>query len=224
MRLRLLLIALFLGMLPTAFAGTVSLNDWCFYVNTIDVNRSCSEGAGGGNFNPPVITSTMFDYQIDGSGLGTVTITLTAGIYKVFAVYNYDINNPNNPTESATNYGFPSNGFSISGSGSGILNSQALNGGLNGQNQCGSGCSDPAVAIGSDVTVPDGGTGTVTFTVGNTPPSSGPYVGQTDGSGNGDLFFSETSTINNPEPGTVVLMTSGIALMLIGIRRKKQKA
>src|SRR5579884_1287893 len=31
-----------------AFAGDYSLNEWCFYVNSLDLNHSCAETAGGG--------------------------------------------------------------------------------------------------------------------------------------------------------------------------------
>ena len=36
-----------------AFAGNYSLNDWCFYVNSLDINHSCSNGSGTDNFVAP---------------------------------------------------------------------------------------------------------------------------------------------------------------------------
>jgi hypothetical protein len=237
MRLRLLLIAVFLGIAPMAFAGNSSLNDWCFYVNTLDLNRSCNDGAGANNFNPPTVTSTTFDYHLGdnggaGSGLGTVVVTLGAGSYNIFAIFNYDINSLGDPLESASAHGSIPVGqvYSVDAEGNaphysggtGSLYTQFSTGTLDSTNHCDTGCSDVAVSLGvQNLTVPDGKTGTVTFTVSNTPPPSGFYVQQTDGSGN-DLFFTQTAAISNPEPGTVMLLSGGIALMLLGLRRKKK--
>src|SRR3954466_9697783 len=92
MRLRLLLIALVLLVAPMAFGGNYSLNDWCFYVNSLDINHSCSNGSGTDNFLPPVSPGT-FDYVhlSDNNTLGTATVTLGAGTYNVFAFFDYDI-------------------------------------------------------------------------------------------------------------------------------------
>jgi len=235
MRLRLLLIATFLMVAPAAFSASFSLNDWCFYVNTLDITRSCNDGAGADNFNPPTISSTTFDYHVgDNNQLGTVVVTLGAGTYNIFAIFNYDINSPDDPTESASVHGIPvgqvysvdaegdSNGFS---GGTGSLYSQFAGGTLDNTNHCDTGCSDVAVSLGyQNLEVPEGSTGSISFVVSDTPPTSGFYVQQSDGSGS-DLFFSTTSElVASPEPGTVILMTGGIALMLLGLKRKKKKA
>src|SRR3954462_10418411 len=92
MRIRFLLLAMVLLAAPMAFAGNYSLNDWCFYVNSLDINHSCSNGSGTDNFLPPINPGT-FDYVhlSDNNPLVTASVSLSAGSYNVFALFNYDI-------------------------------------------------------------------------------------------------------------------------------------
>src|SRR4051812_37769551 len=93
MKLKLLLAGLALSIAPVAFAGTFTLNDWCFYVNSPVTSQNCNDGAGSNNFVSPITPGT-FDYSnlyTDGNGLGTVIVNLAPGTYNIFALWDYDI-------------------------------------------------------------------------------------------------------------------------------------
>src|SRR5436305_9431621 len=184
MRSKLLLIAAVLLIAPMAFAGSYSLNDWCFYVNSLDVNHSCGGGSGVDNFSPSISLGS-FDYQhLTDNTLGSTTVTLGSGSYSVFAIFNYDVAPGGGLNEFANAIGSLATGqsYSVNTEGTagtpGSLYSQFASGNLDNTNHlstcAGPSCSDVAVSIGySNVTVPDGSTATVTFTVGDAPPASG---------------------------------------------------
>lgn len=249
MRLRLLLVVMALMIAPAAFGGTYSLNDWCFYVNSLDVNRSCNNGSGVDNFNPPA-TSGTFDYVHlgDNATLGTATITLGPGSYNVFAIFNYDINDDaggNGMNEFATVFGSLPIGqvvYSVdtqgpSGTTPGDLYAQFAAGTLDNTNHVpgcsGNSCPDVSVAMGyTNLIVPDNTTTQVSFIVSDTPPSSGSYIQQGDNSAPSTINYSSSvvntpdslsaTAIANPEPGTVLTMAGGVGLMLFGLRRRKK--
>ena len=183
MRVRILLIAAILLIVPSAFAGTYSLNDWCFYVNSLDVNRSCNTGSGVDNFTPQVSPGT-FDYvhlQDGNNTLGTVVVTLGPGSYNVFAIYNYDIGMDGGKNEFATVFGslpigqvYAIDAQGASGSTPGQLYSQFAGGSLSNTNylpSCnGSDCPDVAVSMGfTNLMVPAGQTATINFIVSPQP-------------------------------------------------------
>jgi len=249
MRLRFLLIAVALLVAPAAFGGTYSVNDWCFYVNSLDVNRSCNNGSGVDNFNPPA-TSGTFDYVHlgDNASLGTAIITLGPGSYNVFAIFNYDINEGGAMNEFATVFGSLPIGqvYSVAqGSNDptpGSLYSQFAAGSLDNTNHLGScggdSCQDVSVAMGyTNIVVPEGSTAQVSFIVNDTPPSNVFYIQQGDNSSSSTINYSSnlsitpdsfgggdlsSAAIANPEPGTVILMAGGLGLMLLGLRRRKK--
>jgi hypothetical protein len=238
MRLRFLLIAVLL-MAPMAFAGNYSLNDWCFYVNSLNINHSCNNGSGIDNFAPPVSPGT-FDFQhLTDNNLGTAVVTLPPGTYNVFAIFNYDIDAGGKLNEYATAVGSLAIGqvYSVdaehdsTGGTPGNLYGQFASGTLDNTNHLSSGNEDVSASIGfTNVTVPDGSTGTIQFVVGNTPPTSGFYIEQQDNAGGPPIFISENIQIDGglgaqlvttPEPGTISLMVGGIALMALKLRRRK---
>jgi hypothetical protein len=246
MRRRLLLLAVVLLAAPVAFAGSYSLNDWCFYVNTLDINHSCNNGSGVDNFLPP-ISAGSFDYlHLTDNNLGTTTVNLGSGTYNVFAIFNYDIAPGGGLNEYATAVGSLAIGqvYSVDTEGAsnstpGELYTQFANGTLDDTNHlpscAASPCGDVAVAIGfTNLVIPTGNTGTVTFTVSDTAPASGFYIQQTNSSTGGSLggssappgsslFFSATfvDPPGAPEPGTIGLMAGGLGLMLWAIRRRR---
>jgi hypothetical protein len=246
MRLRFLLIAMVLLLAPAAFGGTYSLNDWCFYVNSLDVNRSCNNGSGVDNFNPPVTPGTTDYLHLgDNNTLGTTTITLSAGSYNVFAIFNYNLTAGGGLDEYAAALGSLAIGqvYSVdtqgaSGSTPGGLYTQFAAGTLDNVNHlpacAGTDCPDVSVAMGyTNLVVPDGSTATVNFIVSDTAPSSGFYVQQGQNGSGSTINFSSTldisggesfgaSAIANPEPGTVLLMAGGLGLMLRQLRRRKK--
>jgi hypothetical protein len=236
MRLRVLFVLMALTIAPMAFAGTYTLSDWCFYVNSLDVNQSCN--SGGGLANVPTADPGVTDLlHLQADGTSTLTVTLAPGNYNVFGILNYSVDG-NGTNEYATALGSLSVGqvYSVngeSGSGAGSLYTQGANGTLDNTNGCANlgDCQDVAVAIGyTGVTVPAGSTGTITFTAGGTPPPSGFNINQTNGSTGGSINLSTNIQISGnlntliapvPEPGAMGLMGSGLGALLLFIRRRR---
>ena len=230
---------------PAAFAGTYSLNAWCFYVNSLDLNHSCAEAGGGGTLNAP-FQSASFDPAPGGNGiLGTVSVTLTPSMtpYNVFAMWDYNSSSGGGYNEYATAIGTLPAGESYSvdapadpGAGGatpsspGNLTTYFNTGVLDDTNHLGS-CSNPpcenvSVALGQTVTVAPGTTDTVSFTVSTTPPTTGFYISQTDGSST--LYFSSSVVDppisdlppgpSAPEPGTIGLLAGGLVFLALSRR------
>jgi hypothetical protein len=240
MRIRCLLVALVLLAAPMAFAGNYSLNDWCFYVNSLDINHSCSNGSGTDNFVPPIHPGA-FDYlhlADYNNTLGTVTVTVGEGKYNVFAVFDYDIALAGGLNEYATAARSLAIGetYTVGAAGRtpGSVYSQFASGILDDTNHASScptpgACEDIAASIGfTNVIVPSGSTGVINFIVSDTPPSSGFYISQTDTDSGNQLFISanlqlsSVNSVQSPEPGTIILMTGGFGAMLLGLRRRSR--
>jgi hypothetical protein len=231
MRLRVLFGLMALTIAPMAFAGTYTLSDWCFYVNSLDLNQSCN--AGSSLSNVPTAAPGVTDLlQLQNDGTGTLTVTLAPGQYNIFGIFNYNVDG-NGLNEYATALGSLSVGqvysINVEGSGgtsdtlsnqglngtlsdqglngtlynqglNGTLYNQGLNGTLNDTNACPNlgNCTDVAVALGyTNVTVPDGSTGRITFTAGTTPPPSGFSVTQTNGNTGGSITLSSDIQIDD---------------------------
>ena len=240
MRVRPLLLTMTLLAAPMAFGGSYSLNDWCFYVNTLDLNHSCSDGSGINNFMPSMSPGS-FDYvHLTDNTLGTVAITLGPGTYSIFGVYDYNIS-PNGTSDYATVNGNPGTGqvYTVgSGGRSGDVFTEFAAGNLDNTNHdpsCATPgqCDNVSVSIGfNDIVVPPGSTGTVNLVVSDTPPPGGGFnIGQTDGTSGGSLFISgnvqisgglETLAIVTPEPGSMMLISGGLGLMLCALRGRRK--
>jgi hypothetical protein len=237
MRLKVLFGLLALTVAPMAFAGTYTLSDWCFYVNSLDLNQSCN--SGGGLANVPSATPGVTDLiHLQNDGTGTLTVTLAPGNYNVFAIFNYNVDG-NGSNEYATALGSLSVGqvYSVNGEGgagtNGSLLNQGVNGTLNDTNSCANlgNCSDVAVGLGyTNVNVPDGSTGTITFTAGTNPPPSGFSVTQTNGNTGGSINLSSGIQIDGglttltaiPEPGAMGLLGTGLGALLFLARRRRR--
>jgi hypothetical protein len=246
MRVGLLLTAAVLAVSSAAFAGQASLNEWCFYVNTLDLNHSCAEGASPSTFNPPVDGATYVASPGD-PDLGTVSIVLGPGTYNVFAFFSYTVGAEGSYNQYATAVGSltagqvysvdapgdPSAGGNVAPYTAGYLQNQYSLGTLDNTNHlAGSDCAatnscEPvSVALGyTNIDVPNGQQELVTFTASNTPPSSGFYVSQTNPQTGDTVFFSSDPQAQvldaTPEPMSMMLLGSGLALVLWKARQRR---
>lgn len=251
-RIKLLFPLLALLVAPAAFAGQYSLNEWCFYVNSLDLNHSCAEAGGSGSISAPFQNVSFNTLLGGGNTLGTVQVTVGAGTSNVFALWDYNVSGtgfneyataigtlPIGESYSVDAPGDPSSGGTVSSPYTpGYLTNNFNNGTLDNTNHlpsCTSGtCEDVAVSLEQTITVPNGQTDTVTFTVGSTPPPDGGfYVSQTDGSGN-TVYFSSSVTPSGsgsgplnlgaefatPEPGSIALLAGGLGLLAWFRRRR----
>jgi hypothetical protein len=244
MRVSLLLTATVLAMTSVAFGGQSSLNEWCFYVNTLDLNHSCADGATPGTFNPPVQGAT-YAATPGNPDLGTVSIVVGAGTYNVFAFFNYVVGS-GNYNQYATTVGTltagqvysvdapgdPTAGGNVTAYTPGYLGNQYSLGTLDNTNHLGSAtcaatnsCEPVSVTLGyTNIVVPDGQKELITFTVGDTAPTSGFYVTQTNSQTGDQLFFSadpQILALATPEPMSMMLFGSGLGVILWSVRRRR---
>jgi hypothetical protein len=234
MRLKVLMALAALFLAPMAFAGTYSLNDWCFYVNSLDINQSCNSGSGLANvpLADPGVTDLL---HLQADNTGTLTVHLNPGNYNVFVIFNYDIDGNGN-NEYAQTFGSLAVGqvYSVNNeSGTGGLYSQGEGGTLDGTNSCALGCSDTAVAFGyTNINVPSGSTGTLIFTAGAPPSNPNAFVvHQSDPSSGNAINFSSSIQIDGglnaqiqpvPEPVSMALVGTGLyGLAWLSRRRRK---
>jgi hypothetical protein len=244
MRVGLLLAGTVLAVTSAAFGGQVSLNEWCFYINTLDVNHSCAEGATPGTFNPPVDGAT-YVASPGSPDLGTLSIVVGPGTYNVFAFFTYTAGTAGSYNQYASTVGTltagqvysvdapgdPSAGGNVMAYTGGYLQNQYSLGTLDNTNHLDSGtcaatnsCEPVSVALGyTDIVVPNGQQELITFTVSDTPPSSGFYVTQTNPQSGDNVFFSADPQIEallpTPEPMSMALLGSGLGVVLWLARR-----
>jgi hypothetical protein len=243
MRAGLLLPAAVLAVASAAFGGQSSLNEWCFYVNTLDLNHSCAEGATPTTFNPPVEGATYSASPGD-PDLGTVSIVVGPGTYNVFAFFSYLVGPGNynqyaqtvgtqtgNQVYSVDAPGDASAGGTVSPYSPGYLQNQYSLGTLDNVNHLAdsscagnNSCEPVSVSLGyTNIVVPQGSQELITFTVSDTPPPDGFYVSQTNPTSGDTLYFSaDPQTLEaTPEPASMLLIGSGLGLVAFAIRRRR---
>jgi len=232
-----------LGIFVTsAFAGNVSLNDWCFNVTG---DLSTCNGSGSSN---PAVDLSGFDTSLVPNSLGVATITLGPGSNQYVGLYaDYDIDYADylsyNDNASTTNaLDSPDQSYSIgnpnvyngisSPSGYTLFDAFA-NDALDDSNTAGtpnSGlpqCCDIAFAMAfSNINVALGGSAIITFDVSFTAPSGGFYVTQSSNdptqpsiylSGDVDLIGGSST----PEPSTFLLTAGALAVAGFLARRRR---
>ena len=217
------LLFVFLGF--STASATSLLDDWAF-----NVDGTIAEFWEGDSMPT---TGTL-----DGEGLGTLTwSTSAAGIHSFIAFFDHEIDQATTTyfneygvavnTPEATQsweidepgYVFGDiyehvtgwNGTDYSGT-IGLDNTNAVPATIP---------DDVSWAMGWDFTLAALDVATIKLNLAETAPLSGFYLSQTDPDSNATIYFSSTLDIQPiPEPGTMILLGTGLA-GLIGLRRKK---
>jgi hypothetical protein len=218
-------------------ATQVSLADWCVNVNG-DSATACNGGGSGGASGTSSISLASFDKTLEpGSNtLGTVTVSLGAGAGQYVSFYaDYDV-------DFATKGSFADTGAVVGSlpagasyelddpNSSNIFSDFAANT-LGNTNNVGTSalppneCCDVAFALSfGNINVTS--TGTVTFAITTTAPTSGFYIEQTNQYTGDSIFLQETTTLGpctvncnggGGNTGTPEPSTFGLGLGLIGV-------
>lgn len=226
-----LLAVVFMG--SVASADNFNLNDWLFNVNGTVYNPTALPA----NFN-----ASGFDFSTPNSALGTITAVFSAaGSYKVLGFFDFDIEGSTNPITNEIgvvhNLGNLGAGESYevglgesSEPSPGVLE-DALAGILTNSNTALL-PHDVAMALGWNFTVAATPV-TLTFALSKTDPGgTGFYLQQADqlvtGGPNPDSSIYYSSSMNTgqvppsvPEPGTLLLLGSGLAMVFVGLRMRR---
>jgi len=235
-----LFLGLICGAVQCASAGTI-LNDWCVNLNG-DINTACNGAGSGGPSGDGSISLAGFDTTAAPglNSLGSVVITLGAGTGQSVAFYadydldyaaygsfqdvgsaqgslpadwSYELNDPNSSNIFSDFAAVPSPN---------LPDSNGVGTGSFPPDQC---CDVSwALAI-SNIDIAEGDTGTVTFTVSTTVPTSGFYLQQTSfDAGNSIYLDADVSLAGSPtpEPSTFAMgLTAMGALALLALRRRR---
>jgi hypothetical protein len=225
-------------------ASVAGLADWCVNLNG-DINTACNgAGSGGTSTNPPggSISLASFSKVLEPgtNTLGSVTINLGVGNNQsvgFYADYDLDFLAFGAFQDFATVVGAVPAGvtYEADNPNSSNIFSDFAGNALPNVNNVGTAagpavpCCDVAFALAiGGVNVPSGGTGTVTFTVGTTVPTTGFYVRQKNFDLSDSIYLSESvvvtsSTGMTPEPSTFVL-SLGVLGALIAAKRRNTKS
>ena len=213
---------LLLGLsVPTASAASISLFDYGFNLDgTIK---------GVGDPLPSNINIAAFDLA---TGLGTIGVTITGPGAHYFAVFvDHEIDEAVNTffNEFGSTSGAPGAGLSWEidepGYVFGDIYDNFKAGALDGSNGVpDTAPDDVSMAMGWDFTLAASQKATIELTLSLAPPRSGFYLQQTDPDSVVSVYFASSKAISDtgvvPEPGTVVLLLSGLVLIAAARLRK----
>jgi len=223
-----LLAMVFMGSM--ASADNFYLNDWLFYVNGSVYNPDPLPG----NFD-----ASGFDFSQPDSAMGTISATFSApGSYDVIGYFDFDIEGDNNPLDNEIgilhNLGSLGSGESYEmGFGEsqspGVVD-DALAGALTDANTATT-PQDVAMALGWSFNVASGSTVTLTFALSKIDPGVGFYMQQADqlpsGGPGTSIYYSSSMTTRGapppgvPEPGTLLLLGSGLLMIFVGLKMRR---
>ena len=218
-----------------ASAVTVDLYDWAFNIDGTVYSSPATYSPPNPGQLPVSINDGGFSFsnvQGSGGGLGTIILTLgTPGTHNVVAFFDHEIDEAINTyfNEYGATNGPPGIGQSWEIDEPylfGDIYTHLLAGSLDNSNGVPSTTPDDvSMAMGGNFTLASGETAVLTLLLSETAPTSGFYLKHRDLDSNYDLYFSGTlETLGGqapvPEPGTMLLLGSGLA-GLVGFGRKK---
>lgn len=220
--LKMLAISVIAGALCSqAMAADTVLDGWGF-----NVNGTIYDSTTGSL--PSIFDTSGFDFN---TGLGTILVDFkTIGSSSILAFLDHEIGQAANTffNEYGVEHGTASSGQSWEidepGYVYGDIYDNFLAGALDDSNGVPSTAPDDvSMALGWDFLVGADQEALLSFTVGTTAPATGLYLEQTDPDSDASIYYSSTLKVEDlsppvnavPEPGTVVLMASGVVLGLI---------
>ena len=217
--------------------SSVDLYDWGFNIDGTVYNK-ISNGNVPGDL-PGYVSTGGLDF---GTGLGSVSVTITGtGSHSLISFFDHEIDEIINgyTNEFGDSHGALATGQSWEidepGWVFGDIFTNFSAGSLDNSNGVQSSSPDDvSLALGWDFTLASGETALIDFLLSYDAPSSGFYLSQTDPDSGAEIYLSSTKQVrgggctNNcpvPEPGTVILLGSGIAgLFFFGKKRLSNKA
>ncbi|MBI4849843.1 MAG: PEP-CTERM sorting domain-containing protein [Nitrospirae bacterium] len=207
-----------------AMAATINLFDWAF-----NVDGATYEAANG---------DSMPTSGVLVGGLGTLTwSTSTAASHSIIAFFDHEIDEELNTfyNEYGDTTGTPAAGQSWEidepGYVFGDIYNNVLAGSLDNFNGVPSSLPDDvSMALGWDFSLLSGETAAIEFILSDTAPLSGFYLAHIDPNSQAAIYFSSNLDIRGggptpvPEPGTLILLGSGMAgLLFFGKKRLLNK-
>jgi hypothetical protein len=218
-----LLVGLLVCFGASGASATVDLFEYAFNIDGAISDITLGDPLPGG------VNIGAFD---EATGLGTITITLTgAGSHYVAAFFDHEIDETLNTyfNEYGAVSGSPAPGQSWEidepGYVFGDIYANFVAGTLDNTNAVpASAPDDVSMAMGWDFTVAPGDTAQITLRLSATAPS-GFYLQQTDPDSQYSIYYSGTlgeAVVPVPEPGTLLLVVTGLA-GLAGLRRRMKR-
>jgi len=217
-------------------AATIALADWGFNINgTTYCNLGpCDQDGLAPNGLPTFFDISGFDFS---TGLGSLTITFAPGVagdYAVLAFFDHEIDEEVNTffNETGSAVGTPATGQSWEidepGFVFGDIFSNFTAGTLDNSNGVPQGSEDDvSLALGWEFALAEGELAVIGFVVSESVVPSGFHLAHTDPDSGAMLYFSSMLQTQGaaatpvPEPGTVLLLGSGLAGLLGYTRRRR---
>lgn len=209
-------------------ASTIDLFDWAFNLDGTAYEGSLISPSG----LPSPFDHSSFDWV---TGLGTITIDITgAGSHTVISFFDHEIDEPantffneygavNNAPSSGQSWEIDEPGYLF-----GDIYGNMLVGSLDDSNGVPMGLEDDvSMAMGWDFTLGAGESGLISLILSDTIIPSGFYLSHTDPDSDATIYFSSDLTITSvpavPEPGTILLLGSGLAGMAMMKKKRERK-